>query len=108
MKTILLLLAVNMKTHVSLKQLNVFLTITQHCTLTEASEALFLSKAAVSMALSELEKQIGHALFALMFGFRPKVKLFDFSSLGSPLRVERAQSGRRDGVLSPLDNQSGV
>jgi len=52
-----------MSTNVSLKQLRVFITITQHKTLTEASDALFLSKAAVSMALSELEKNIGHALF---------------------------------------------
>lgn len=48
---------------VSLKQLNVFMTITQHKTLTAAAEALFLSKAAVSMALAELEKQLGHVLF---------------------------------------------
>ncbi|EGA68135.1 LysR family transcriptional regulator [Vibrio sinaloensis DSM 21326] len=52
-----------MAANISLKQLKVFITITQHDTLTSASEALFLSKAAVSMALSELEKQIGHALF---------------------------------------------
>src|SRR5690606_3847876 len=52
-----------MASHISLRQLKVFTTITQHHTLTAASESLFLSKAAVSMALSELEKQIGHALF---------------------------------------------
>ncbi|MDC0609362.1 LysR family transcriptional regulator [Vibrio sp.] len=52
-----------MSKNVSLKQLRVFQAITQHNTLTEASDALYLSKAAVSMALSELEKQIGHALF---------------------------------------------
>ncbi|KYN25157.1 XRE family transcriptional regulator [Vibrio cidicii] len=52
-----------MASHISLRQLKVFITITQHHTLTAASESLFLSKAAVSMALSELEKQIGHALF---------------------------------------------
>ncbi|HDY7734036.1 TPA: LysR family transcriptional regulator [Vibrio vulnificus] len=52
-----------MASHISLKQLKVFTTITQHNTLTAASESLFLSKAAVSMALSELEKQIGHHLF---------------------------------------------
>ncbi|MGF1719893.1 LysR substrate-binding domain-containing protein [Vibrio kyushuensis] len=52
-----------MSSNISLKQLKVFTTVTQHRTLTSASEALFLSKAAVSMALSELEKQIGHALF---------------------------------------------
>lgn len=49
--------------NVSLKQLKVFVAVTQHSTLTSASAALFLSKAAVSMALSELEKQIGHSLF---------------------------------------------
>ncbi len=52
-----------MATHISLKQLKVFTTITQHKSLTAASDALFLSKAAVSMALRELEKQLGHALF---------------------------------------------
>lgn len=52
-----------MTNHISLKQLKVFTTITQHKTLTSASESLFLSKAAVSMTLSELEKQIGHHLF---------------------------------------------
>lgn len=52
-----------MAANISLKQLRVFIAITQHDTLTAASEALFLSKAAVSMALSELEKQIGHSLF---------------------------------------------
>ncbi|WP_390904068.1 LysR family transcriptional regulator [Shewanella phaeophyticola] len=44
--------------NISLKQLNVFSSITQHNTLTAAAEALYLSKAAVSMALAELEKQL--------------------------------------------------
>ncbi len=52
-----------MASNISLKQLNVFMAITQNNTLTAAAETLFLSKAAVSMALGELEKQIGHALF---------------------------------------------
>ncbi|AQM18925.1 MULTISPECIES: LysR family transcriptional regulator [Vibrio] len=52
-----------MAANISLKQLKVFTSITQHKTLTQAAEALFLSKAAVSMSLSELEKQLGHALF---------------------------------------------
>jgi DNA-binding transcriptional LysR family regulator len=49
--------------NISLKQLRVFTIITQHETLTEAADALYLSKAAVSMSLSELEKHLGHALF---------------------------------------------
>jgi DNA-binding transcriptional LysR family regulator len=52
-----------MAVNISLKQLNVFVSITQHSTLTLAAESLCLSKAAVSMALSELEKQLGHPLF---------------------------------------------
>lgn len=52
-----------MTINISLKQLNVFNSITQHKTLTIAADKLFLSKAAVSMALGELEKQLGHPLF---------------------------------------------
>lgn len=52
-----------MAAHISLRQLRVFTTITQYKTLTAAADILCLSKAAVSMALSELEKQLGHALF---------------------------------------------
>ncbi|WP_160060910.1 LysR family transcriptional regulator [Psychromonas sp. L1A2] len=49
--------------NITLKQLHVFMTITQEKTLTTAAEKLFLSKPAVSMALAELEKQLGHKLF---------------------------------------------
>ncbi len=49
--------------NITLRQLKVFTTITQHTTLTASAEKLFLSKAAVSLSLSELEKQLGHALF---------------------------------------------
>ena len=52
-----------MTINISLKQLNVFHSITQHKTLTVAAEKLFLSKAAVSIALGELEKQLGNPLF---------------------------------------------
>ncbi|SON49486.1 LysR substrate-binding domain-containing protein [Vibrio tapetis] len=49
--------------NISLKQLRVFVAITQDKTITAAAKNLFLSKAAVSMALAEMEKQIGHDLF---------------------------------------------
>lgn len=52
-----------MATNVTLKQLKVFTALTQHKTLTAAAEKLFLSKAAVSLSLGELEKQLGHVLF---------------------------------------------
>ncbi len=49
--------------NISIKQLRVFVTVTQEKTITSAAEKLFLSKPAVSMALSELENNIGHKLF---------------------------------------------
>jgi DNA-binding transcriptional LysR family regulator len=52
-----------MNTHISLRQLQIFISITQQKTITLAAEELFLSKAAVSMALAELEKQLGQRLF---------------------------------------------
>jgi len=41
---------------ITLKQLHVFICIAQEKTLSNAAEKLFISKAAVSMALAELEK----------------------------------------------------
>jgi len=49
--------------NITLKQLQVFICITQEKTITAAAKKLFLSKPAVSMSLSELEKQLGHPLF---------------------------------------------
>ena len=49
--------------HITLKQLQVFIYITQEKTITAAAKKLFISKPAVSMALAELEKQLGHTLF---------------------------------------------
>ncbi|CZF78106.1 LysR substrate-binding domain-containing protein [Grimontia marina] len=47
----------------SLRQLQVFVAVAQEKTITAASSLLFLSKPAVSMAISELESQLGHKLF---------------------------------------------
>lgn len=49
--------------NITLKQLQVFICITQEKTMTAAAKKLFLSKPAVSMSLSELEKQLGQPLF---------------------------------------------
>ncbi|MDA1380003.1 LysR family transcriptional regulator [Plesiomonas shigelloides subsp. oncorhynchi] len=46
-----------------LKQLRVFSAIALHGNMTQASEMLFLTKPALSMALQELEKQLGQRLF---------------------------------------------
>lgn len=49
--------------NLSLKQLRVFVTVSQQQSITHAAKRLFLTKAAVSMALSELENQLGQLLF---------------------------------------------
>ena len=53
----------NQVLNISLKQLKVFVAISQEKTITNAANKLCLSKAAVSMALSELEKQLDSRLF---------------------------------------------
>lgn len=49
--------------HITLKQVHVFTAVANCESLTLAAERLFLSKAAVSMALSEFEKIMGKRLF---------------------------------------------
>ncbi|OEF19803.1 LysR substrate-binding domain-containing protein [Aliivibrio logei] len=48
---------------ISLKQLNVFTAIAQEKTMTKAAERLFITKPAVSLSLSELEKNLGYKVF---------------------------------------------
>ncbi|MBR9728426.1 LysR family transcriptional regulator [Shewanella intestini] len=52
-----------MSAHISFKQLHVFNAIIEHKTLTAVAQKLFISKAAVSLSLAELERQLGHPLF---------------------------------------------
>lgn len=49
--------------NLSLKQLRVFVAVSQQQSITHAAKSLFLTKAAVSMALSEVENQLGLQLF---------------------------------------------
>ena len=49
--------------NLSLKQLRVFVAVSQQESITNAAKKLFITKAAVSMALSELEHQLGKQLF---------------------------------------------
>ncbi|MGB2078810.1 MAG: LysR family transcriptional regulator [Vibrio sp.] len=49
--------------HITLKQLQIFLSVTQHKSLTAAAEHLCLTKAAVSMAIKQLETQFDRPLF---------------------------------------------
>lgn len=78
--------------NITLKQLHVFITITQEKTLTAAAKKLFLSKPAVSMALAELENQLTHKLFE-----RKNNRLF-INEMGKALlpladeQIERSQA----------------
>ncbi|WP_109315437.1 LysR substrate-binding domain-containing protein [Pseudovibrio ascidiaceicola] len=49
--------------NVTFRQLKVFVSITQEGSITAAAEKLFLTKSAVSMALAELERQLGRKMF---------------------------------------------
>ncbi|MBS3797646.1 LysR substrate-binding domain-containing protein [Pseudoalteromonas sp. BDTF-M6] len=49
--------------NIALRQLRVFVAVAQELSITTAANKLCLSKPAISMALSELEKQLGQQLF---------------------------------------------
>ena len=49
--------------NITLKQLQVFITVARHGNLGNAAEELFITKGAVSQALHELERQLGTQLF---------------------------------------------
>ena len=49
--------------NISLKQLRLFVAVVQAGNLAEAAERLFITKAAASMSLQELEKQLDCRLF---------------------------------------------
>lgn len=48
---------------ITLKQLQVFVAVARHGNLSKAAEALFMSKGAVSQALTELERKLGVLVF---------------------------------------------
>lgn len=48
---------------ISLKQLNVFTVIAQEKTMAKAAERLYITKPAISLSLSELEKNLGYKVF---------------------------------------------
>ena len=77
--------------NITFKQLQVFLCITQEKTITAAAEKLFLSKPAVSMSLSELEKQLDQPLFE-----RKNNRLFinDFGKQLLPLADEQIERSK--------------
>lgn len=82
--------------NITLKQLQVFICITQEKTITAAAEKLFLSKPAVSMSLSELEKQLGQPLFE-----RKNNRLF-INDLGKQLLPLADEQVERSKLISSL------
>tara|TARA_R110001583_G_scaffold10698_9_gene49243 strand:- start:35935 stop:36825 length:891 start_codon:yes stop_codon:yes gene_type:complete len=88
--------------HITLKQLQVFICITQEKTITAAAEKLFLSKPAVSMSLSELEKHLGQALFE-----RKNNRLFisNFGKQLLPIADEQIERSKLIETLFSSNNQ---
>lgn len=82
--------------NITLKQLQVFICITQEKTVTAAATKLFLSKPAVSMSLSELEKQLGQPLFE-----RKNNRLF-INDLGKQLLPLADEQIERSKLISTL------
>lgn len=70
---------------ISIKKLQVFSSIARHGNLTAAAAELYLSKAAVSQALSELEAQLTAPLFDRV---HPRLKLNEQGKLLQPLADE--------------------
>jgi DNA-binding transcriptional LysR family regulator len=54
---------IDMSLNLTLRQMEVFEAVARHGNVTRASRELLLSQSAVSMALSELEKQLGEKMF---------------------------------------------
>lgn len=74
-----------LKMNVSLKQIKLFSVIAQQGTISKAAEVLFMSKPAVSISLSELEKQIGFPLFER---YKGRLILNTAGKAALPLAVE--------------------
>lgn len=70
---------------ISLKQLQVFSSIARHGNLGLAADELFLSKGALSQALAELERQLGHLVFDRV---HPRLQLNDQGQQLQPLAEE--------------------
>ena len=87
--------------NITLKQLHIFITITQEKTLTTAAEKLFLSKPAVSMALAELERQLGHKLFERA---NNRLLINEMGRALLPLADEQIE--RSQAIVSLFDNQN--
>ena len=88
--------------NITFKQLQVFLCITQEKTITAAAQKLFLSKPAVSMSLSELEKQLGQPLFE-----RKNNRLF-INDLGKQLLPLADEQIERSKLISTLFSENNL
>ncbi|WP_415225023.1 LysR family transcriptional regulator [Psychromonas sp.] len=77
--------------NITLKQLQVFICITQEKTLTAAAKKLFITKPAVSMGLAELEKQLGQKLFERK---NNRLLINDWGKQLLPLADEQIERGK--------------
>ncbi|WP_354625665.1 LysR substrate-binding domain-containing protein [Psychromonas sp. MME2] len=89
--------------NIALRQLNIFKMVAQEKSITLAAQKLYLTKPAVSMALSELEKQLGHQLFDR---HNNRLLINSFGLKLQPLADENLT--RADHMTSLFDEQSGL
>jgi len=88
--------------NIGLRQLNVFMRVAQDKTITAAAKKLFLSKPAVSMALAELENQLGQQLFDRQ---NNRLVINEFGLKLQPLADELLARSEQISVLFSQQNQ---
>jgi len=87
--------------NIALRQLNIFKMVAQEKSITAAAKKLFLTKPAVSMALNELENQLGHKLFDR---HNNRLLINEFGLKLQPLTDELL--ARAQGISSLFDEES--
>ena len=95
---------------ISPRQLEVFVTVATTGSVRAASERLFLSQPAASMALAELERQLGSPVFARERGrLRLNDRGRDLLPLARELLERHAEFGRRaHGAVTELAGEIGI
>lgn len=91
--------------NITLKQLQVFICITQEKTITAAAKKLFLSKPAVSMGLAELEKQLGQKLFERK---NNRLQINEWGKQLLPLADEQIEHSKNINRLFKQNTSTGV
>ncbi len=94
---------------ITLRQLEIFIAVAETAQVTKASKKLFVTQSAVSMALAELENQLGGSLFdrhgrSLLLNARGRYLLPLAKDITSQVTdIERVMSERNDTLAGTID-----